>query len=495
MDSILLKQKFRKFYIYRNEINYYIVCANKDKTRTKIIMVSRLNASLDVTVQPSVFTLEDAFRFVAKALTPPPADPNDPPRKISSVLLAFFVAKSYGIIGFPKFLDGPYIYFITKRVKVGSIFGGDIYRIEEAKLEMVLNQDLSCLYKISHVKTSEIKYLEYFNSLDYKDFYFSYELDLTNKCQRYLDQSSMKQESRYIWNSAMLETYFDLVPNDEFVLPVICGYVEIQPFKIGCKSIKVGVISRRSRYHAGVRFLRRGINLEGEVANDVETEFIVWEDFPFQNVYKHFFSFVMIRGSIPFFWGHEKTTINPKPPIIIDQTTDPEQKVTERHFKRLFESYGNEVCVLNLVKSSQKSSESVLGRLFKRFADQFSNRLKTTSKGPKLRFKWIDFHSIYNQSETEVIAEMQDYARSVFRICGMFEYSMFHKQTLNQRGVIRVNCIDCLDRTNNAMACISSVVLAECLIRMEVTDSELVDVKNIVVRNELLSLLFEMFGV
>jgi hypothetical protein len=161
----------------------------------------------------------------------------------------------------------------------------------------------------------------------------------------------------------------------------------------------------------------------------------------------------------------------------------------------MFECYGNELCVLNLVKASPKSSESTLGRLFKKFADSFSNRLKTHSKGPKIRFKWIDFHSIYNHSETEIISEMQEYARSVLPGVGVFEYSMFKEKVARQKGVIRVNCIDCLDRTNNAMACIASVVLAQCLVRMEVTDPELVDVKNMVVKDELLSILFEMFGV
>lgn len=222
---------------------------------------------------------------------------------------------------------------------------------------------------------------------------------------------------------------------------------------------------------------------------------MVWEDFPFSNVYKSFFSFVMVRGSIPFFWGHERTTINPKPPVTIDFTTDPDNKITEDNFKQMFECYGNELCVLNLVKSSPKSSESVLGRLFKKFADSFSNRLKTHSKGPKIRFKWIDFHSIYSQSETEIISEMQEYARQALKGIGIFEYSMFKDKAVKQKGVIRVNCIDCLDRTNNAMACISSVVLAQCLIKMEVTDPDLLDVSQSVVKNELLSILFEIFGV
>jgi hypothetical protein len=244
MDSILLKQKFRKFFIYRNEVNYYIICTTKNQNLTKIIIISRLNATLDLTIQTATFTLEEAMRFVAKALPPPPPSFSDPPKKVSSILMAYFVAKSYGLIGFPKFLDGPYIYFITKRQKMGRIFGSDVYKIEEAKLEMVLNQDQSCLYKITNVKTSEIKYLEYFNSIDNRDFYFSYEIDLTNRAQNFW-AGTPKQDSRYIWNSAILESFYDLVPNDEFILPIICGYIEIQPFKIGIKDIKIAIVSRR----------------------------------------------------------------------------------------------------------------------------------------------------------------------------------------------------------------------------------------------------------
>jgi hypothetical protein len=40
-------------------------------------------------------------------------------------------------------------------------------------------------------------------------------------------------------------------------------------------NIFVTLIARRSRYFAGARFLKRGVNDEGFVANDVETEQIV----------------------------------------------------------------------------------------------------------------------------------------------------------------------------------------------------------------------------
>ena len=37
------------------------------------------------------------------------------------------------------------------------------------------------------------------------------------------------------------------------------------------------LIARRSRYFAGARYLKRGVNDEGNVANEVETEQIVFE--------------------------------------------------------------------------------------------------------------------------------------------------------------------------------------------------------------------------
>lgn len=252
---------------------------------------------------------------------------------------------------------------------------------------------------------------------------------------------------------------------------------------------------KRSRYNVGVRFLRRGINDYSEVANDVETELIVTENFPFQNHYKNLFSFAMIRGSIPAFWGHEPTKINPKPSIILNLDRDPEFKVSEIHFKKIIENYGNEICVLNLVKDNVKSTETVLGKIYKKFVDSFSNKLKTHSKGPKIRFKWIDFHSIHSKNDSEVMTELQAYAKNVFRFVGFFHYSMFDDFASFQKGVIRVNCIDCLDRTNNAMACIASVILANCLIKMDVIDDDVVDVDSMTVKNELLSILFEIFGV
>lgn len=48
-----------------------------------------------------------------------------------------------------------------------------------------------------------------------------------------------------------------------------CFIQFIVPF---CNSLRLSLFSRRSRHHAGPRFQKRGMDLMGHVANEVETE-------------------------------------------------------------------------------------------------------------------------------------------------------------------------------------------------------------------------------
>lgn len=84
------------------------------------------------------------------------------------------------------------------------------------------------------------------------------------------------------------------------------------------KEIELGLISRRSRYQVGTRFLKRGIDEDGNVANEVETEFYFIEKFSATSDIQNVFSYLFYRGSIPIFWKHEKSKISPKPKILID---------------------------------------------------------------------------------------------------------------------------------------------------------------------------------
>lgn len=61
----------------------------------------------------------------------------------------------------------------------------------------------------------------------------------------------------------------------QWVLPLIHGSLEQKVLSVFGATVQVTLISRRSRFFAGTRYRKRGINGNGHVANDVETEQIV----------------------------------------------------------------------------------------------------------------------------------------------------------------------------------------------------------------------------
>lgn len=84
-------------------------------------------------------------------------------------------------------------------------------------------------------------------------------------------------------------------------------------------------MSRRSRYRAGTRYFRRGIDHEGHVANFVETEQVLLVDQlnPDGSGDEAItqLSFVQVRGSIPLFWA-EINTLRYKPDLQIMNLQD-----------------------------------------------------------------------------------------------------------------------------------------------------------------------------
>lgn len=75
------------------------------------------------------------------------------------------------------------------------------------------------------------------------------------------------------------------------------------------------VIGRRSRHHAGTRYIKRGINEQGFAANFVEVEQIVVNYNSSQDTRPVCSSFVQVRGSVPTYWMQKPSFAIPKPPI------------------------------------------------------------------------------------------------------------------------------------------------------------------------------------
>lgn len=96
---------------------------------------------------------------------------------------------------------------------------------------------------------------------------------------------------------------------------------EIRPTLLHGRHLQLCLISRRSRYRAGTRYFRRGIDQDGHVANFNETEQILLLEDPMPGLprtpdgnFTAKLSFVQIRGSVPLFWA-EVNTLRYKPDL------------------------------------------------------------------------------------------------------------------------------------------------------------------------------------
>lgn len=85
----------------------------------------------------------------------------------------------------------------------------------------------------------------------------------------------------------------------DWIIHITHGFVGQSNINVFGKSIYVTLIARRSSRYAGTRFLKRGANFQGDVANEVETEQMVHDSSVSDFTQSHFTSFVQMRGSIP----------------------------------------------------------------------------------------------------------------------------------------------------------------------------------------------------
>ncbi|CEM03309.1 unnamed protein product [Vitrella brassicaformis CCMP3155] len=185
---------------------------------------------------------------------------------------------------------------------------------------------------------------------------------------------------RFVTNAFLLRPLIDALkpaasapvpsphPASHWALPAIQGAVEQRFLAIGQRLFSITLIARRSRFHVGPRYFKRGVNGAGRVANEVECEQLVVEDAASTarvgRGIRGVASIVQLRGSIPLFWGHINT-VSPKPDLVLHSEVDPSLNSTKLHFDDLTKRYGSPIVVLNLVRDNPETHKEVpLARAF-----------------------------------------------------------------------------------------------------------------------------------
>ncbi|XP_020337053.1 phosphatidylinositide phosphatase SAC2 [Oncorhynchus kisutch] len=320
--------------------------------------------------------------------------------------------------------------------------------------------------------------------MDSDSFYYSMTYDLTNTVQRQGDTEKSnlplwKQvDDRFFWNKHMVQELIDLqVPEVDFwVTPIIQGFVQVEELVVNYNEspdeeknspdtplqeltcvddihprFTVALISRRSRHRAGMRYKRRGVDTDGHVANFVETEQLI-------HVHNHSLSFVQSRGSVPVFWSQAGYRYNPRPRL------EKGEKETipyfAAHFDEQLNLYKKQV-IINLV--DQSGREKIIGDAYLKQVLLYNN--------PNLTYVSFDFHEHCRGMKFENVQTLTD---AISDIIADMRWGWVDQAGVicHQEGIFRVNCMDCLDRTNVVQASIARAVMEAQLKKLGVMPPE-----------------------
>lgn len=455
-----------KYTIYETKERMYVVGSNKRETMFRILEIDLTMTDNELTV------LEDNIFFtrneIIDVLAELEKESDDGLKKRLT---------GYGLLGFIKFTSCYYLVVITKLRQVAVIGGHSVYHIDGTELVPITNN-----YKKPDKYSTEAKLMSTFQNLDLtKTFYFSYTYDITNTLQTNLLREKLKAVNRpdisipsgvpdynemFVWNNFLLLPLFNSLNTVyDWFQCIMHGFIDQVNLSLLGKSIYITLIARRSHHFAGARFLKRGVNTQGYVANEVETEQIVTDMLltPFHKSGQGFFdsdrytSFVQHRGSIPLYWIQEASNLKAKPPIEIN-VVDPYFSPAALHFDRLFQQYGGgTIQVLNLIKTKEKVPRET--KLLKEFEQCISYLNKHLPEQKKIDYVSWDMSRASKQDGQKVIEFLETYALKTVYDTGIFHNNSTFEQTTLQEGVCRSNCIDCLDRTNAAQFVIGKKAL------------------------------------
>ncbi|PCH41458.1 inositol polyphosphate phosphatase [Wolfiporia cocos MD-104 SS10] len=272
-------------------------------------------------------------------------------------------------------------------------------------------------------------------------------------------------DDRFVWNEYIVRSLLDfregLDPHERddldkchFIVLAIQGYVGVSTFALPAPPTNgkpivatLSLISRLGWRRSGTRFNTRGVDDDGNCANFVETETVMSTE-------QHCFSYVQVRGSVPLFWEQQGLqTFGHKIQITRPQASQP---AFDRHMLQLTEQYGS-VHIVNLLGS--KENETLLSAAYMRHLQA----AKSAVSGEELGMTNYDFHGAVrvggHESVFRDIRRLEGVADNIEKFFFSMTNAPSDEIVLQQYGVFRTNCLDCLDRTNFVQDILSHIVL------------------------------------
>eukprot|EP00927_Polykrikos_kofoidii_P077100 TRINITY_DN74086_c0_g1_i1.p1 TRINITY_DN74086_c0_g1~~TRINITY_DN74086_c0_g1_i1.p1 ORF type:complete len:1190 (+),score=209.24 TRINITY_DN74086_c0_g1_i1:163-3732(+) len=323
-----------------------------------------------------------------------------------------------------------------------------------------------------------------------RGFYFSQEFDITHTLQwkkrrvmearrsgtdpvpRLVDGTPdlmAAADRRFVWNKKLVEQLtVQSTVSARWFAPVMQGSVqavftrEPLPGAPGWElQLTLLLFSRRGSGRAGTRYNARGLDDNGEVGNLIETEQLARirpartsaSASPCPAGVPHgWLSLVQLRGSVPLFWEQP-----PQGTVTITRDHVVTAPAFERHQSGTEEQYKGEVFYVNLL-ASKEPSEMLLTRALEQqlLSSEFHGEMGRSNRGRS--YCHFDFHGkVKGASQAGLDADIEVLYNEIVQFLERSGYLNSTAETPSglpsepqqwQAGVLRTNCLDCLDRTN-----------------------------------------------
>ncbi|THU47197.1 hypothetical protein C4D60_Mb09t12980 [Musa balbisiana] len=437
-----------KFRLYETRSKFYMIGRDKKRTLWRVLKIDRSELSeLNIREDATTYSESECNELLNRI---------DEGNRSTGGLK--FVTNCYGIVGFVKFLGPYYMLLITRRRQIGAIYGHTIYAVTKSEMIALPNSTISSNLTYSKNENRYKKLLctvdltkDFFFSYSYhvmrslqknisdsqtgqalyesmfvwnefltrgirnqlkstlwtvalvygffkQDFFFSYSYHVMRSLQKNISDSQTGQalyESMFVWNEFLTRGIRNQLKSTLWTVALVYGFFKQAKLAVSGKIFRLTLIARRSRHYAGTRYLKRGVNEKGRVANDVETEQIVFED---------------IHGGIP---THICSVVQNRV-----HRKDTDYEATRLHFENLVKRYGNPIIILNLIKSEEKKPrESIL-------RSEFANAIEFINKDlpneNRLKFLHWDLHKHSRSKAKGVLTLLGKVATYALNLTGFF---------------------------------------------------------------------------
>jgi len=293
-----------------------------------------------------------------------------------------------------------------------------------------------------------------------------------NLTQTYQHQTCQRVDIKWLWNRNLLLNNSIFQDNLRLAFKYCVMLCHGFTGTIWSKNIGLTLMAKRSSYFAGTRFLKRGSDLKGNCANEVEIEQIVMDSSRGKVT-----SFVQSRGSVPGLWSQDiayqtgNTQQAPKVPVkrpdISISLVDACFKIEGRHFAYLVNRF-EKVQVLNLLRDATEEHDEV----------KIANHLNETIQYLNFIHPSVDITNfdMKNEAKSTILNKLEELAETYITDSNFNQSWNSNRQT----SITRSNCLDCLDRTNTAQLIIGQVALSHQLVSLgNISSTKQVTLTNI----------------